>query len=48
MARLITGTGAGWGDPRRWPVDKVRADVEVGYVSAEAARAVYGRDLLHG
>ena len=44
VARLITGAGGGWGDPRLRPAEKVRADVEGGYISARAAREVFGRD----
>jgi len=45
VARLVTGGGGGWGDPRLRPVEKVRADVEGGYISARAAREVFGRDV---
>lgn len=34
--------GGGWGDPRTRDPDAVRADVADGYVTPEAARAVYG------
>jgi N-methylhydantoinase B len=42
VARLITGTGGGWGDPLQRPVEDVLADVREGYVSAAQARDVYG------
>jgi len=35
--------GGGWGDPRRRDPQAVRADVRNGYVSARAAREVYGQ-----
>jgi len=44
VARLVTGSGGGWGDPRRRPREKVLRDVEGGYITAEAARTVYGQD----
>jgi N-methylhydantoinase B len=34
--------GGGYGDPKRRPVEKVRADVRDGLVSVEAARELYG------
>jgi N-methylhydantoinase B len=42
VARLVTGTGGGWGDPRQRPVDDVVADVRDGYVSIEQAARDYG------
>jgi N-methylhydantoinase B len=42
VARLVTGTGGGWGDPRERPVEEVIDDVRNGYVSLEQARAEYG------
>lgn len=38
----LTGGGGGWGNPFERDVDKVVADVEQGFVSAEAARRDYG------
>lgn len=38
----LTGGGGGWGNPLRRDVDKVVADVEQGFVSAEAAARDYG------
>jgi N-methylhydantoinase B len=40
--RILTPGGGGWGDPRTRSPERVRADVLDGYVSAEAASAVYG------
>jgi N-methylhydantoinase B len=42
VARLVTGTGGGWGDPRERPVDEVREDVIDGYVTPEQAKRDYG------
>ena len=40
--RLETPGGGGYGDPRRRAVGAVQRDVQLGYVSAEAARRDYG------
>jgi N-methylhydantoinase B len=37
VARLITATGGGWGDPLQRPVEAVQQDVRNGYVTAEMA-----------
>jgi len=37
-----SGGGSGYGDPRRRPPELVCADVRAGFVSAEAARDLYG------
>jgi N-methylhydantoinase B len=42
VARLITGTGGGWGDPKNRPRELVIEDVRRGYVSPAAAQEVYG------
>ncbi|CAN5858280.1 hydantoinase B/oxoprolinase family protein [soil metagenome] len=42
VARLITGAGGGWGDPRNRDRDAVRADLRNGLISDETARDVYG------
>jgi N-methylhydantoinase B len=42
VARLITGTGGGWGDPRERSPEAVRADLRAGLISEETARDVYG------
>src|SRR5581483_6872673 len=42
VIRIHTGNGAGYGDPRERPPDRVRHDVRNGYVSEHAARTVYG------
>lgn len=45
QVRLLTGGGGGYGDPRQRDPQKVIADVEAGYVSAAAAKALYGVDV---
>lgn len=42
VARLITGSGGGWGDPRQRDHAAVLADLRAGLVSEETAREVYG------
>jgi N-methylhydantoinase B len=45
LVRTFTGNGGGWGDPKERDPDLVRRDVADGYVTAEAAREVYGVEL---
>ncbi len=45
VARLITGTGGGWGSPLERPVEAVIEDVRDGYVSLEQAKRDYGVSL---
>jgi N-methylhydantoinase B len=40
--RVHTGGGGGYGDPKRRDRDRVRNDLRRGYISAAAAREVYG------
>jgi N-methylhydantoinase B len=40
----LTAGGGGYGDPRERPREQVKRDVELGYVSAQAARDKYGID----
>ncbi len=42
VARLITGTGGGWGNPYERPVEAVQEDVKDGYITAEMAEKDYG------
>jgi N-methylhydantoinase B len=42
VARLVTGTGGGWGDPHDRPVEEVVEDVKDGYVTVEQAERDYG------
>ena len=45
VARLITATGGGYGDPLKRPVEMVVLDVKDGYITAEQAKADYGVSL---
>lgn len=42
VIRIHTGSGGGYGDPRRRPRELVLADLRDGYVDEETARRVYG------
>jgi len=42
VARLITATGGGYGDPRQRPVEAVQADVRNGYITLGQAERDYG------
>jgi N-methylhydantoinase B len=42
VARLITGAGGGWGDPKKRDRGAVRADLRNGLISETTARNVYG------
>jgi N-methylhydantoinase B len=42
--RVHTGGGGGYGDPERRDRDRVRNDLRRGYISAAAAREIYGFD----
>jgi N-methylhydantoinase B len=42
LIRIHTGNGGGYGDPRRRPRELVLEDLRDGYVTDEAARALYG------
>jgi N-methylhydantoinase B len=44
VIRIHTGTGGGYGDPRRREADAIAADVKNGLITPERAREVYGRD----
>lgn len=50
VARLITGTGGGYGNPLERPVEEVQNDVKNGYITLEMAERDYGvvlnRDTL--
>nr|WP_223258472.1 hydantoinase B/oxoprolinase family protein [Thermogemmatispora tikiterensis] len=45
VARLVTGTGGGWGSPLERPVEAVIEDVRDGYISCEQAWQDYGVEL---
>jgi len=42
VARLVTGTGGGYGNPFERPVEKVQEDVKNGYITLEQAERDYG------
>jgi len=42
VARLITGTGGGYGNPYERPVEAVQSDVKEGYVTVAQAKNEYG------
>jgi N-methylhydantoinase B len=42
VARLITGTGGGYGDPKERPLAQISADLENGYITPEIAERHYG------
>lgn len=42
IIRVMSGTGAGWGNPFERPVEKVVEDIKNGYVTPEAAEKSYG------
>ena len=42
MIRIVTGNGAGYGDPKRRDRRAIEADLRDGYLSAERAKAIYG------
>jgi N-methylhydantoinase B len=44
VARLITGTGGGYGDPLKRPRERVAEDLKNGYITLEQARRDYGYD----
>ncbi|WP_339673630.1 hydantoinase B/oxoprolinase family protein [Dasania marina] len=41
--RLVTGTGAGWGDAKKRAPALVQEDIRNGYISAELAEKIYGK-----
>ena len=45
VIRIHTGSGGGYGDPRRRSRESVLRDLENGFVTAERAQAVYGVEL---
>jgi N-methylhydantoinase B len=42
VARLVTATGGGWGDPYERPIGAVQRDVQNGYITVEMAVQDYG------
>jgi N-methylhydantoinase B len=44
VIQVMTGTGAGWGDPMQRPLALVKQDLKNGYITLEQARRDYGLD----
>jgi N-methylhydantoinase B len=42
VARLITATGGGWGNPYERPVEEVQKDVRDGFITVEMAEKDHG------
>jgi N-methylhydantoinase B len=44
VIRVMTGTGAGWGDPMQRSLELVQEDLKNGYITEEQANRYYGLD----
>jgi N-methylhydantoinase B len=44
VIQVMTGTGAGWGDPMERPLELVKEDLRNGYITLEQANKYYGLD----
>jgi N-methylhydantoinase B len=44
VIQVMTGTGAGWGDPMERPLEQVKQDLKNGYITLEQANRYYGLD----
>jgi len=44
VIRVMTATGAGWGDPMERPLELVRQDLKDGYITLEQANRYFGLD----
>ncbi len=44
VIQVMTGTGAGWGDPMERPLELVKQDLKNGYITLEQANQYYGLD----
>jgi N-methylhydantoinase B len=42
VIRVMTGTGAGWGDPLKRDSELVKADLKNGYITQDQAERYYG------
>ncbi len=45
VIQVMTGTGAGWGDPMERPLELVEQDLKDGYITVEQAQEYYGLDM---
>jgi N-methylhydantoinase B len=48
VIQVMTGTGAGWGDPMKRSQELVREDLKNGYITLEQANRFYGLDKRSG
>ena len=48
VIQVMTGTGAGWGDPKRRDLALVKEDLKNGYITPEQAKRYYGLDERDG
>ena len=48
IIRVMTGTGAGWGDPMERDPELVKEDLKNGYITEEQANRYYGLDKRSG
>lgn len=48
VIRVMTATGAGWGDPLQRPLELIREDLKNGYITLEQANRYYGLDKRSG
>ncbi len=44
VIQVMTGTGAGWGDPKKRPLALIKEDLKNGYITPEQAKRYYGLD----
>jgi N-methylhydantoinase B len=44
VIRVMTATGAGWGDPMKRPLELIEQDLKNGYITPEQANRYYGLD----
>ena len=44
VIRVMTGTGAGWGDPKERDISLLKDDLKNGYITGEQAKEYYGLD----
>jgi N-methylhydantoinase B len=44
VIRVMTATGAGWGDPMERPLELVNQDLKDGYITLEQANRDFGLD----